>query len=117
MLGLQHALGLTVEALGGPDGADLVALFALLSRRPAAIARLRAEDPRLAGHTAHGGDLAVGTDANLCVVDLATPPIVSLEALASRARNTPYLGRTLPVTVRHTVLRGEPMVRDGVATR
>ncbi|HEV3213990.1 MAG TPA: dihydroorotase [Acidimicrobiales bacterium] len=117
MLGLQHALGLTVEALGGPDGADLVALFALLSRRPAAIARLRAEDPRLAGHTAHGGDLAVGTDANLCVVDLATPHIVSLEALASRARNTPYLGRTLPVTVRHTVLRGEPMVRDGVATR
>jgi len=117
MLGLQHALGLTVEALGGPGRADLVQVFALLARRPAAIARLRAEDPRVAGHAAHGGDLGVGSDANLCVVDLETPHVVTLASLASRSRNSPYLGRTLPVSVRHTVLRGVPTVRDAVATR
>jgi len=117
MLGLQHALGVTVEALGGPTGIDLAQLFALLSRRPAAIARLRAADPRVAGHSAHGGDLSVGTDANLCIVDLETPHVVSIGTLASRSRNSPYVGRTLPVSVRHTVLRGFPTVRDGVATR
>ena len=42
---------------------------------------------------------------------------MTLGSLASRAHNTPYLGRTLPVSVRHTVLRGIPTVRDGVATR
>jgi dihydroorotase len=117
MLGLQHALGLTVEALGGPGHLDVVQLFSLLSRRPAAIARLRLEDPRLAGQTAHGGDLAVGEDANLCVIDLTRPLEVTAASIASRAHNSPYVGRTLPVSVRHTVLRGVPTVRDGVATR
>ena len=117
MLGLQHALGITVEALGGAAHVDLVQLFGLLSRRPAAIARLRAEDPRLAGQSAHGGGLSVGDDANLCVVDLAAPLTVTLGSLASRSHNSPYLGRTLPVSVRHTVLRGTPTVRDGMATR
>jgi dihydroorotase len=117
MLGLQHALGLTVEALGGPGTVELTQVFALLSRRPAAIARLRAADPRVGGQAAHGGALEVGDDANLCVVDLETPHTVSLASLASRSVNSPYLGRTLPVSVRHTVLRGVPTVRDSVATR
>jgi dihydroorotase len=117
MLGLQHALGLTVEALGGPASLDAVALFALLSRRPAAIARLRTEDPRVGGQSAHGGGVALGEDANLCVVDLETPHTVTAASLASRSQNCPYLGRTLPVSVRHTVCRGEPTVLDGMATR
>jgi dihydroorotase len=117
MLGLQHALGLTVEALGGTEDLDVVRLFSLLSRRPAAIARLREADPRIAGHGAHGGALAVGESASLCVVDLAQPLTVTAASLASRARNSPYLGRTLPVSVRHTVLAGTPTVRDSVATR
>jgi dihydroorotase len=117
MLGLQHALGLTVEALGGVEGLDLVMLFALLSRRPAAIARLRDEDARAGGHTAHGGDVKAGGAANLCVIDLDQPTTVTLSSLASRSKNSPYVGRTLPVSVRHTVLRGNPTVRDGVAVR
>jgi dihydroorotase len=115
MLGLQHALGLTVEALGGVASADLVALFALLSRRPAAIARLAASDRRPGGHTAHGGDVAPGEPANLCVVDLGATTTITPDSLASRSQNSPYLGRTLPVRVRHTLLRGEPTVRDGEA--
>ena len=38
-------------------------------------------------------------------------------ALASRSRNTPYAGRELRGRVRHTVFRGEPVVRDGAAQR
>ena len=37
--------------------------------------------------------------------------------LASRSRNTPYAGRTFQGAVRHTVLRGEPVVIDAVAQR
>jgi dihydroorotase len=117
MLGLQHACGLAVEALGGPHGIDLVALFSLLSRRPAAIASLREVDPRIAGHSAHGGGVAAGEAANLCVVDLETPHTVTTASIASRSSNCPYVGRTLPVTVRHTILRGEPTVLDQVAVR
>jgi dihydroorotase len=117
MLGLQHALGLTVEALGGTAGLDLVALFSLLSRRPATIARLGDRDARRGGQSAHGGAVRPGEDANLCVVDLATTHEVTAASLASRAANSPYLGRTLPVSVRHTVCRGIPTVLDAVAVR
>ena len=58
-----------------------------------------------------------GEAANLCVLDLGTPHTVTQGSLASRSRNCPYVGRTLPLSVRHTVLRGEPTVLDGVATR
>lgn len=117
MLGLQHAAGITAEALTTDGATDLVALFAVCARHPARIARLRASDRRLGGHTAHGGDVVPGEAANLCVLDLGTPHTVTQGSLASRSRNCPYVGRTLPLSVRHTVLRGEPTVLDGVATR
>jgi dihydroorotase len=114
MLGLQHAVGITVEALGGVGRLDPVSLFGLLSRRPAAIARLRDHDPRPGGQSAQGGDLSAGSAANLCVIDLESPLEVTPASIASRSSNSPYLGRTLPVTVRHTILRGVPTVRDGI---
>lgn len=117
MLGLQHAAGLTIEALGGVDGLDVDMVFALLSRRPAAIARLREGDARAGGHGAHGSALAVGAWANLCVIDLQTPHVVTAASLASRAANSPYVGRTLPVTVRHTIFNGEPTVLDAGLVR
>ena len=42
---------------------------------------------------------------------------VVVPALASRSRNTPYTGRRLSGKVRHTVLRGEPVVVGGEAQR
>ena len=53
--------------------------------------------------------------------DEGTDPLAITEVdpahLASRSRNTPYAGRTFSGAVRHTVLRGEPVVIDATAQR
>jgi dihydroorotase len=67
--------------------------------------------------SAHGGPVAPGAPANLAVLDPSHEWTVEPERLASRARNTPYVGRTLRGKVRHTVLHGDVVVRDGEATR
>jgi dihydroorotase len=115
MLGLEHAVALTWEALG--DDADPTDLFEVLSRRPARIARLTSDDARLGGQSAHGSELVAGDDANLCVFDPGARPVVDPTALASRSTNTPYAGRTLQGGVRHTIVRGEAVVREFEAQR
>lgn len=104
MLGLETALGLAITELDLP----LAEVIALMSWQPAAIAGLR---------EAHGGPIADGQPANLCVLDPKTTWVVDPLRLASRSRNTPYAGRTLTGKVRHTVLWGEPVVIDGEAQR
>jgi dihydroorotase len=103
MLGLETALALALTELDLP----IEQVLALLSWQPAAIA----------GLTDHGGPIEPGRPANLCVIDPAHEWVVEPGALASRARNTPYAGRRLRGKVRHTVLGGELVVRDGEALR
>jgi len=43
--------------------------------------------------------------------------VVEPGLLASRSRNTPFAGMKLSGQVRHTLLWGEPVVRDGEAQR
>ncbi len=104
MLGLETALALALTEL------DLTVeeVLALLSWRPAGIAGLEGD---------HGGPVAEGRPANLCVIDPAATWVVEPDRLASRSRNTPYAGRRLTGRVRHTVVRGEPVVIDGEAQR
>jgi len=104
MLGLETALALALTELALP----VEVVLALMSWQPATIARI---DDR------HGGPIEAGREANLCVIDPAATWVVEPARLASRARNTPYAGRKLTGRVRHTLLRGEPVVRDGEATR
>ena len=104
MLGLETALALALTELDLP----IEALLALLSWQPAAIAGI---DDR------HGGPIEAGRLANLCVIDPNATWVVDPAKLASRARNTPFAGRTLRGRVRHTFLRGEPVVVDGEAKR
>ncbi len=61
--------------------------------------------------------MAAGEPANLCVIDPTARWRVDPAALASRSRNTPFTGLDLLGRVRHTLLRGEPTVIDGAATR
>ncbi len=104
MLGLETALGLGLGELGLP-AAQVLGLF---SWRPAGIAGVGDE---------HGGPVAPGRPAHLCVVDPSVSWVVEPDRLASRSRNTPYAGRTLTGRVRHTVFKGEPVVIDGKAQR
>ena len=107
MLGLETAFALTLGELVEPGVLTLDEAVACLSWQPAAIAGLH--------H--HGGPVEPGRPANLCVVDPAVRWEVDPSRLASRSRNTPYAGRKLTGRVRHTILRGEPVVVDGVAQR
>jgi dihydroorotase len=104
MLGLETALALALTHLDLP----VEQVLGLLSWRPAAI--LGVDD-------VHGGPIAAGRPANLCVVDPAATWTVDPAALASRSGNTPYAGMTLTGRVRHTVLGGEAVVVDAGAQR
>lgn len=104
MLGLETALALALTELDLP----IEQVLALLSWQPAAIAGLSDQ---------HGGPVAEGRPANLCVIDPTATWTVDPAASASRSRNNPYAGRTLTGRVRHTFLFGEHVVRDGEAQR
>ncbi len=62
------------------------------------------------------GEIAVGFDADLALVDLAATQTVAAEMLHQRHPITPYLGRSLRGVVRATIRRGEVIYRDGAIT-
>ncbi len=111
MLGLEHAASITRGVMGD----DPIGFFRALSRGPAAIAHLRARDER-PRHTSHGGDVAVGEDANLVVFDPADTYRVERHGLQSRAHNTPYDGLELTGRARALVVRGIPRLDQGQLT-
>ncbi len=111
MLGLEHAGALTYEALGS-EQCDPVTFFAVLSRGPARVAQLRASDRRVR-HSAHGGALVAGEDANLTVFDPRSEWTARRDQLQSRARNTPYDGRPLHGRVTTTIAKGQLVVHEG----
>ncbi|GLI01954.1 dihydroorotase [Phytohabitans aurantiacus] len=103
MLGLETALSITLSVLG--EDWDLIA--ERMSRAPA----------RIAGLDGHGHDPVPGAPANLTLVDPAARRVVDPAESASRSRNTPYAGMTLPGRVVATFLRGTPTVLDGKAVK
>jgi len=108
MLGLETALALAhSELVLGDKSLDLRQLFALMSWQPASVVGLGADH----------GSLIAGRAANVVVFDPTERWTVDPAASVSRSRNTPYAGRSLTGKVRHTVFRGEPVVRDGEALR
>ena len=102
MLGLQTALGVVAETMVASGLLDWAGVADRMSVRPAAIGRLGG----------HGRPLEVGEPANLTLVDPAGSYLVDVDALASKSRNTPFAGRTLPAAVVATFLRGRPTVLD-----
>ncbi len=103
MLGLQTALSVVIETMVVPGLLDWRAVAERMSVAPARIGRL----------AGHGRPIEVGEPANLVVVDPAVRWTVEPAALASKSRNTPFAGRTLPGRVRATFLRGRATVREG----
>ncbi len=103
MLGLEHALSVVAETMVETGLLDWAGVADRMSFRPARIGRLGG----------HGRPLEVGEPANLVLVDPAARITVEPTRLASKSRNTPYAGMTLPSQVIATFLRGQPTVVDG----
>jgi len=104
MLGLETAFAVAHSVLH----IEVDRILALLSWQPAAIAGVADR---------HGGPIEPGRIANLTVIDPDQVWEVDPAALASKSRNTPYVGRQLRGRVRHTVFDGTPVVIGGVAQR
>ena len=81
-------------------------VIAALSWKPAGIAGVADR---------HGRPIAAGEPANLTVFDPDVEWEVVPARLASRSRNTPYVGVGLRGRVVHTILAGRPVVVDGSA--
>jgi dihydroorotase len=103
MLGLETALSVVQEAMVETGLLDWAGVADRMSCRPARIGRL----------DGHGQRLEPGAPANLVLVDADARRVVDPYGLASRSRNTPYAGMTLPGHVVATFLRGRPTVLDG----
>ena len=103
MVGLETAV-LVVQAavvetglLGWPE------VERAMSRRPAEIG----------GLVDAARPIAVGRSADLVLLDPAARRRLSVDDLAGRSTNSPYLGQELPGRVVATVFRGAPTVLDG----
>jgi len=68
---------------------------------------------RIGALTGHGQPLAVGSAANLTLVDADARWTVDPALMASTSRNTPFAGREMHGRVITTFLRGRPTVLDG----
>jgi len=90
-----------------------------MSLSPRRIAEVLSWNPARIANVAdrHGRPIAVGEPANLAVWDTSSEWVVSRDHLVSKSRNTPYDGMTLRGRVRHTVYRGELVVKDGEALK
>ncbi len=104
MLGLETALGVCIAHLD----LSLERIVAAMSWQPAAIAGVGDR---------HGRPVAAGEPANLTVFDPTAEWEVRPAELASKSRNTPYVGVPLRGRVRHTILDGTLVVVDGAAQR
>lgn len=93
MLGLETALPIIL---------DFVRMGSLDERR--AIAALTGAPARAFGLS--GGGLAVGAVADLCVIDPERPMTITAEDLASKSKNTPFLGQTLAGRAVLTLVEG-----------
>jgi len=107
MLGLETALGVSLASLDG-TGMTVSDVVAALSWKPAAIAGVSAT---------HGRPVAPGEPANLTIFDPSEEWEVVPAQLASKSRNTPYVGVPLSGKVTHTILQGTLTVEDGVPQR
>lgn len=93
MLGLETALPIIL---------DFVRMGSLEDKR--AIAALTGNPARAFGLP--GGGLAVGAVADLCVIDPERPVTINAEGLASKSKNTPFLGQTLAGRAVLTLVEG-----------
>ena len=132
MLGLQTALSIVISTMVEADRLDWAGVADRMSLSPAWIGGLApavAAGPAVATGpgvptgpglptgpgvpTDPAAALGPGRPADLLLLDATERWTVEPDRLASRGRNTPYAGMTLPGVVRATFMRGRPTALDG----
>ncbi len=101
ILGLETAVGLTLDRLVATGRISLEQMVLLMSTNPA----------RIAGQPAPA--LRVGAEADITVVDPALAWTVDKHSMASRSRNTPFHGWTLNGAPTATVVSGKLVMEEG----
>jgi len=102
MLGLETALSVLIQTMIKTKKISWRILAERMSLSPA----------KIAGLNDQGQPIAVGSYANLVLVDPNAEWTVKPENLASKSQNTPYQGLTLPGRVVHTIYRGKFTVKN-----
>jgi len=59
------------------------------------------------------GQLGVGSDADLALIDLEASSVLAADALFYRHRSSPFIGKRLRGRIVRTLLRGQPVFADG----
>ena len=100
LIGLETILGLSIKVLG-EAGMALPEIIRKLTTGPAGILNIP------------GGTLCVGANADIAIFDPNGEWTVEAGALASKSKNTPFLGWKLPGKVLHTIVGGKIIVKEG----
>ena len=104
MTGLETALSVVIETMVKTGKLDWRGVARVMSQTPARIGRL--ED--------QGGEIAVGQQANLAIIDPNVTRVVDGASQLTASDNTPYAGMELPGQVITTFLHDAPTVLGGV---
>jgi allantoinase len=80
------------------------------------IAELIAASPARRFRIARKGTIEQGNDADLVLIDAASPFTLQKDDLQQRHKTSPYIGGTFRSTVRATLRRGETIFMDGSVT-
>jgi allantoinase len=100
--GVQSRLSVLLEGGHHRRGLTLPAIAQLAAERPARRFRIRGK-----------GEIAAGCDADLTLVDLSCVSTLAQSDLHQRHPLTPFTGCAFRGTVRHTLLGGRTIFRDG----
>lgn len=103
ILGLETSLALTLDKLVHAGHLTPSRAVELLSANPAALLGLQGRK----------GTLAVGADADLCLVAPDEVWTVDASTFQSKSRNTPFQGEKLKGRVKRTMVAGQWVYEDG----
>ena len=107
MLGLETALSIVQKTMVDTDLMTWEKVADRMSLAPA----------RIGGYSDQGQEIAVGSVANLVVIDPSKNWQVDRDLTMSKATNTPYHGLTLPGVVTHTFYEGNATVVDSIVQK
>ena len=106
MLGLETALSIVQKTMVDNGLLNWSQVADRMSITPA----------RIGGYENHGQPLAVGSVANLVVINPTRKWTVDRDLVLSKSSNTPYHGHELPGVITHTYFKGEATYNNGIVS-